>query len=66
MTSELLRRLVRAEECCSSCGTEHGDLRLEDVYWRPGTCPVCSRERPLASTHHFGYLRRGVETLLEL
>jgi hypothetical protein len=61
----LIRTLINADECCTPCGIRYGTLRTGiHGHWR-GVCPICGQDADLSSTKDWGYLRRGVQMLVE-
>lgn len=60
---QLLSTLVRAEACCSRCGTTHGQRRPGELPTWTGQCQVCLATDEIADTCYWGYLRPGVERL---
>jgi hypothetical protein len=61
---DMLRTLVNAEVCCAICGQDHGQIRDSDALWWEGQCHVCGAVGPITDTQSFGYMRSGVESII--
>ena len=62
---KLLQCLQKAYQCCIPCGLTYGTPNGGcSTLWR-GVCDVCGLELAVTETRDFGYLKQGIQKLLQ-
>lgn len=61
---KLLKTLQNATTVCHDCGTKYGTYRGGCTTTWMGKCNVCGNEKPVKDTRDFGFMRKGIDELL--